>query len=234
MGFKDLFFVNDKVEEQSKKIEPNKSTSTFPNTANTQQKTTFPNTVNIEKIVINTNLTEVNPVCQPHIDSVMKMYEQGFEGLNMTGYDFFEYYQSIISAGIDNPQIYNMALMMAKGIDKTVSKESLLSQSDFYITEINKVYKTYVDKGQTKRNEVTNQKENENKNLVAELDNLKMQLESIKNQIQSKESLLSQIDSKYSTQLTEIDCKLMANDHAKDVILGSITKVKNGIINNLK
>ena len=41
------------------------------------------------------------------------------------------------------------------------------------------------------------------------------------------------IDNKYANELTEVDCKLMANDVAKDKILSSINAVKQGLTNNL-
>jgi hypothetical protein len=39
---------------------------------------------------------------------------------------------------------------------------------------------------------------------------------------------------KYVNELTDTDCKLMANDVAKDKIIASINKVKQGLINNVK
>jgi predicted nucleic acid-binding Zn-ribbon protein len=76
-------------------------------------------------------------------------------------------------------------------------------------------------------------KENERSQLSSELDGLKMQMEAISNQIVSKQSSLSEIDNKYANELTEVDCKLMANDVAKDKILSSINAVKQGLTNNL-
>ena len=69
--------------------------------------------------------------------------------------------------------------------------------------------------------------------MSSELDGLKMQMEAISNQIVSKQSSLSEIDNKYANELTEVDCKLMANDVAKDKILSSINAVKQGLTNNL-
>jgi septal ring factor EnvC (AmiA/AmiB activator) len=127
-----------------------------------------------------------------------------------------------------------MALSMGKAMDGNVSKESLLSQSQYYFDEIMKVHKSYVDNGTTKKNQLLSTKENERSQLSSELDGLKMQMEAISNQIVSKQSSLSEIDNKYANELTEVDCKLMANDVAKDKILSSINAVKQGLTNNLK
>jgi predicted nucleic acid-binding Zn-ribbon protein len=97
-----------------------------------------------------------------------------------------------------------------------------------------KVHKSYVDNGTTKKNQLLSTKENERSQLSSELDGLKMQMEAISNQIVSKQSSLSEIDNKYANELTEVDCKLMANDVAKDKILSSINAVKQGLTNNLK
>jgi hypothetical protein len=127
-----------------------------------------------------------------------------------------------------------MAFGMGTAMDKTITKDKLLMQSDFYITEINKVYNDYVVKGNGKRQEVINQKNHENESLLGELNLMRQQLEQLQIQISDRENKLSVIDSKYGPILNEVDSKIAANDLAKQKIVGSIEQVKNGIINNLK
>ena len=119
-------------------------------------------------------------------------------------------------------------------MDSGVSKQSLLNQSEFYINEIDKVYKQYVSSGTQKRQETLQQKENEEGLLTLELNDINkeiIRLTALKGQ---KEEELSKIDGRYTPDLTEIDCKLMANDVAKDTILNSIRSVVMGIKQNLK
>ena len=162
------------------------------------------------------------------------MYETGFEGLNMEGYDFFEFYKAILSAGADNPAVYPMAFTMAQTMDKKITKDSLTSQSDFYVQEISKVHTKYVENGTSKKNELLNRKEEERQQLNTEVQNLKMQIEALTNQMNNAQNNLTQIDNKYANDLLEVDCKLMANDLAKNNLLASINKVKQGLINNVK
>ena len=173
-------------------------------------------------------------VSQEHLNNALDVYQKGFDSLNQPGYDFYEYYQAVMNAGVDNPQIYQMAFMMGSGMDKTITKDKLVEQSNFYITEINKVYNDYVAKGNVKKQETIDQKTNENQSLVGELDLMRQQMEALKTQIADRETKLQAIDGKYGPKLQEIEGKLAANDMAKNKIIQSIEQVKNGIVNNLK
>lgn len=171
--------------------------------------------------------------CEPHMEAVMALYEKGFEGLNKPGIDFFEYLKSVISAGIDNAQAYPMAFNMLKGLDSTITKDSLLLQSKFYVDEINKVHQGYLQGGDSKKMQIEKEKTGETEKLKTDLQLLKQQFESIQTQIQSKEMLLTNIDAKYNPELENIACKMAANDMAKDKILGTINKVASGLSTNL-
>ena len=127
-----------------------------------------------------------------------------------------------------------MAFAMGNAMDKTISKDKLIQQANFYITEINKVYTDYVSKGNQKKSELTEQKNEENKALVNELTLMKQQLEALQTQIQDRERKLSDIDGKYLPKINEVEQKLMANDMAKDKIVQSIITVQNGINSNIK
>jgi ribonuclease HI len=221
-------FFNDAESEKPKSNEPN--VTSFPKTETSFPKpeTSFPKTETFQPTELS-----INPLYTEQLNKIIDMYEKGFNELNQPGYDFFEYYQAVVQAGADNPQIYQMALTMAKAMDNNVSKQSLLTQSDYYINEINKVYNGYVSSGNTKKQDLITQKDNENKALTSELKSLQDQLNNINLQIQNKQSQLSEINNKYQPLLDNINFKLQANDVAKDKILTSLNKVKTGINNNL-
>lgn len=232
MGLKSLFFTDaESKEEKVDKVTQVEPETTFPNkfpvSESLKTQTYFP-----------TSTTTSAPFDVPdnaHLDKVVEMYEKGFESLNQNGYDFYEYFQAITSSGgADNPQMYQMAMTMGVAMDKTMTKTKLVSQADFYINEINKVYSHYVSSGNAKKQELVTQKNFENQNLSSELSNLREQLEALTNQIKSKENQLSLIDNKYQPTINEIDSKLRANETAKNKILSAITKVKDGINNNIK
>jgi len=139
-----------------------------------------------------------------------------------------------MQAGPTNPQVYAMGFQMASAMDKSISKDKLVQQSDFYLAEINKVYTEYNSKGVAKKQDLLAQKQHENESLVNELDLLRQQLEAIRTQIADKENKLSVIDVKYAPMVSEVDSKIVANEMAKNQIVQSIEQVKNGIINNIK
>ena len=173
-------------------------------------------------------------VSQEYTSKFLDAFENAFSELNQNGYDFFEFFQSIIHSDINNPQSYTMAFAMGKGMDRTITKEKLLSQSEFYITELNKLSEKNINDGNKKKQDLINQKESENQNLTTELSSLKQQLEGIELQIKDRENKLSQIENKYQPKISEYDNKLMANDFAKNKIVSSIETVKQGINQNLK
>lgn len=154
--------------------------------------------------------------------------------MNQPGYDFFEFFKAVNKAGIDNPQVYQMALDMGQAMDSNVSKQSLMSQADYYINELDKVHTGFMTDGQAKINDLTNKKNSETTSLSSEITSLKQQLEFIQNQIQIKENALNEIGNKYQPDINEISYKLEANDIAKNTFISNINKVKTNISNNLK
>lgn len=236
MGFKDLFFVSDnddkKKEEKLDKGAHEAFKTKFPTSGSgyTEPKKQEINTVTttVEEIV---EITPENPACAPHLDKIMKLYEDGFESLNMDGYDFFEFFKMIVEAGINNGAAYNMAFTMGKSMGAT--KESLLSQAQYYIDEINKVHKHYVDGGTSKKESALKIKGEEEITLTSELSSINSEIARLTALKDEKERALASINSKYSPQITEIECKLMANDMARERILGTINTVVNGIKNHI-
>lgn len=170
----------------------------------------------------------------PYLDKILDVYDKGFTSLNQVGYDFFEFFKSVCTAGIDNSQVYLMALEMGKAMDQNVSKDSLLKQADYYITELDKVYLSFSTDGQNKMNDLSQKKNVESTSLSSTIASLKNQLLSIQEQIRIKENELSDIDNKYQPQIDEIALKLEANDSVKNIFIGNINKVKMNISNNLK
>lgn len=241
MGLKDLFIVSDESSENKPVQEPVKqSTTKFPSS---EPKTEAPTTSAFGSFGFGgaptpapapSFPTPTTSVSNEALAKALDMYENGFDSLNQPGYDFYEFYKAVMAGGVDNPAIYGMAFGMGTAMDRTITKDKLLQQSDFYINEINKVYNDYVAKGNAKRQEVTTQKNHENESLVGELNLMKQQMEQLQIQIADRENKLSVIDSKYGPMLSEVENKIAANDMAKQKIVGSIEQVKNGIINNLK
>jgi len=235
MGFKDLF-INDENSKEDKKevVQEQKQTSfasKFPSSGPTATPVAAP--VATPTAATAAPITPDNPACAPHMDKIMGLYEKGFDSLNMDGYDFYEYFQAVVQTGVNNPAMYTMALTMAQTMDKSVTKETLLSQSNFYIEEINKVYNGYVANGDAKRTSLLTAKSNEEAKLTSELTDINNEIARLTQLKITKESELSTIDGKYSPEITDVECKSMANDIAKERIIATITTVVDGINKNL-
>lgn len=240
MSWKDLFFVSEdgKSDEKSKPIV--KDTQNVQNNVQTQNvqskyEPTFPQN--------NGSVFSPNPVMKPkptfaeknqYLDKILDVYDKGFTNLNQPGYDFFEFFKAVCTAGIDNSQVYQMALEMGKAMDQNVSKDSLLKQADYYITELDKVHTSFSTDGQNKISDLSQKKNTESTSLSSTIASLKIQLSTIQDQIRIKENELAEIDNKYQPQIDEITLKLEANDTVKNTFIGNINKVKMNILNNLK
>jgi hypothetical protein len=181
---------------------------------------------------------EVKPIVsgsfsQEHFQKALEIYQNGFDSLNQSGYDFYEFYQAVKQTGIDNPQIYVMAFTMGQTMDKSITKDKLYQQANFYIDEINKVHNDYVMKGSEKKAQITTQRTSESQNLTNELAMMEQQMEALKVQIQDRRNKLNLVDSKYNPQISEIESKLSANDSAKNEVINSIKTVQNGLLTHL-
>lgn len=229
MGWKNLFIAGEEnatdEPKQEKPVETNQMK--FPTTSGNA----FP-TFNATPTPPTTFTS--SQVSQEYLVKAMEVYKNGFDSLNQNGYDFYEFYQAITQGGVNNPQIYPMAFTMASAMDKSVSKDKLIQSADYYLSEINKVYNDYVAKGNSKKQDLITQKNNENQALVNELSLMEQQLEALKTQIQDRQNKLNAIGSKYEPMISDVDSKLSANETAKNQIVQSIEQVKTGIINNLK
>lgn len=216
-------FINTEEDTDSTEIKPDSSKSkpaaSFPKSEST---TKFP-----EKTTIPNNLS------QDVLNTIVEMYESGFESLNKPGYDFYEFFKAIKAVGSNDPQVYKMALTMAQSTDTNVTKSSLLDEADFYINEIEKVHKKYLEQGNSKKEGILNAAKTKKENLSSEIISLEKKLMEIQNQISSKKNDLQSLDIDLVSDVSEIDQKITANDVAKSKILSTIVSVVDGIKHNL-
>jgi polyhydroxyalkanoate synthesis regulator phasin len=240
MAFRDLFIKSDEAAEKPKQPAPAPAQSTsnlkFPSATEQASTKVFgsePLTQTPSFSYTPTTPVNTGGVTQEALDKALEIYQKGFDSLNQPGFDFYEFYQSVTNAGVTNPQIYAMAFSMANGMDKSVTKEKLVQQGEFYLTEIMKQYDDFVAQGNGKKQQIEEQKSHENQSLVNELELMNQQMDSLKNQIEDRKRKLAEIGSKYDPQISAIADKLSANNMAKDKIISSIEQVKQGIINNL-
>lgn len=210
-------FVNESA-DSSKKDTSKSSVSTPPSFIPTNK---FPE----EKSTQGTNESYTNPF----INEVLEVYEKGFESLNLSDFDFFEMYKSVVAVGITNQQSYQMAFTMGKSIKPDLTKEYMLEKSKFYIEEINKVHTKYDSTGNAKKQDLTNLVQKEKASLTDSIKDLEAKIIQIQKELQEKKLLLANIDSKNENELRELQLKIEANNYAKQKIVDSINLVISGI-----
>ena len=219
-SWKSLFINDDKKNEtQAAPVQQNIPVNNSP--VGTQ----FPDTAISSNNVSNSS--------NPFIGEVLSVYEKGFEGLNIEGFDFFELYKSVMAVGSNNPQSYQMAFAMGKTLRPEISKEFLLDKSKFYISEIEKVFQNYDVIGNSKKNELNNGILHKKENLNKEIADLQKQITALQNTLQTKTAELAQIDNENKELFVEIQQKIEANAIAKQKILESINTVIAGINQHL-
>src|SRR5215218_5089475 len=162
------------------------------------------------------------PGNDPALNEVLQAYENGLDSINMPGYDFYEFYKTVISTGNPSEQTYQMAFQMAKTLDRTISHTKLLADAEFYISKINEVHSQYVSQGQQKLNAIQNKKTTEKNNLQTAIDDasrriteLRAELQLLESDITQKRNILMKVDDSYYPQEKTIREKLSANDMAK-------------------
>jgi len=221
-NWKGLFINDENASEDntSEIVVPDTSTNSFPESTSSGSK--FPE--HTPKAV-----TKIN---NDTLGGIIEMYQSGFDSLNQPGYDFYEFFKAIKAVGTNEPSIYKMALTMAKSVDAKVSKKTLLTEADFYIKEIEKVHKQYQNQGAKKKSQILSNQKTQKSNLTAEISALEKNLMEIQNQISIKKNQLQSLDNS-STDLSDLNQKIMANDAAKSKILETIVTVVDGIKNNL-
>jgi hypothetical protein len=225
-NWKNLFVKHD--EEQPHTSSPNAPLS-FPVNTNT------PSTHGINKT--ETALQDNEPI----IREVMEVYEKGLESINMPGYDFYEFYQTVYSTGQTNEQTYKMAFQMAKTLDRTITPDKLLSDAEFYISKINEVHSQYISQGQQKLNGIQQQKTTEKNKLQHEIDQAALRISQLRAELQQLETDISQkrnaalkIEDNYYPKEKSIREKLTANDFAQKASISKLSSIREGIQKYIK
>lgn len=176
------------------------------------------------------------PALDPNLEEVLEVYESGLDSINMPGYDFYEFYKSVSSAGNGGEAIYNMAFQMAKTLDSTITPAKLLNDAEFYISKINEVHGQYVNKGQQKLSALQEKKNAERSKLQGDIDGaaqrmnqLRAELQQLEADMAQKRAVLGKLEDQYYPQEKAIREKLNANDAARQTSIDRLNIVKTGI-----
>jgi peptidoglycan hydrolase CwlO-like protein len=134
-----------------------------------------------------------------------------------------------MAVGATNPQSYQMAFAMGKSLNPDLTKAFLLEKSNFYISEIEKVYTKYDATGNSKNKNLLAAINTQKSNLSKEISDLETQIAKLQQELESKKAQFLKIDSENGQEFNEIQQKIEANNIAKQKILESINVVVTGI-----
>jgi hypothetical protein len=208
-------FINEEPVPNAEPINIPQSTNTFPSENVIQQ-----------PISNNTN--------NPFIGEIIAVYDKGFESLNSPNFDFFEFYKSVISVGINNSQSYQMAYTMGAAMNAQLNKPMLLDKANFYIAEIEKVHKNFLNTGTVKSNEISSNISNQKKGLESAIADLESRITQLQKDLIDRKAELQKVETGTSTEFVEIQQKLEANEMAKERLIQSIKQVVSGINQYIK
>ncbi len=180
-------------------------------------------------------------VTDPIVAEVMKVYESGLDSINMPGYDFYEFYQTVISTGNPAEQTFTMAFQMGRTLDKTITPSKLLTDAEFYISKINEVHGQYVSQGQLKLAAIQEKKTGEKNALQSDVEaasqrinQLRAELQQLEQEVNQKRGALLKVDDGYYPQEKVIREKLAANDIARKTSIDKLNMIKEGIQRYIK
>jgi hypothetical protein len=165
----------------------------------------------------------------PFISEIVSVYEKGFDSLNSPNFDFFEFYKSVLTVGINNSQSYQMAFTMGSAMNPELSKISLIEKANYYIAEIEKVHKNFQKTGNSRKNEINARINTEKQILVSSISEIEAKIIQLQKELIDKKSELEKVDKANGQEFSEIELKLEANEVAKQKLLQSINQVVTGI-----
>lgn len=175
-----------------------------------------------------------NPVnhlqnCDNEVKSVLGVYEKMLADNNQDGYDFFEFYKTIMENDPNNIPLYQMVFNIAKSVDKNITSDKLKSSAEYYLKLIIDSFTNFDNECTIRLNQLDAEKEKRKVDLTDRLKTLETQMQDIKTEIEYNLKTLGNIDNEYAEKIEANNCFKYANTVIKDKMVESLSLVKNNI-----
>jgi hypothetical protein len=178
---------------------------------------------------------------QPLVEDFVQRLQNLINQNNQAGFDFLEFTESLFEEKQNpDPEVYKTVFRIAQKMDKSLTPSRLLQSSMFYKDLVTRTAETEISKGESKKQGLQTDKNNERNNLDNSLRDVRSKIQQLNQQIQelqNQESTVSNqlmaIDQKYGNQLIEIDRKISAIRNAKEQVISSIVDIEAGIKSNI-
>jgi len=146
------------------------------------------------------------------------------EKLNENGLDFFEVWNAAAAMGTIDAVSIKAAFTSLKYVDKSLTKEKLLSSARNYAVKIQEVIDQDVAQKQHQKQTVQNSLVNEKQLLEKEMGGLETKIKELQNQLSLKQQSYTELDGKYEDQLQDIDQKISVGRAAVHEVVDDIQK----------
>jgi hypothetical protein len=178
---------------------------------------------------------------QSLIDDFVTRLQNLINQNNQPGFDFLEFTESLFEEKQNpSPEIYKTVFRIAQKIDKSLTPSRLLDSAMFYKDLVQRTADAEISKGNSKKQGLQADKDNEKNNLDsglkdtrAKIQQLTQQIQELRNQEITLNNQLLAIDQKYDGRFSDIDKKVNAIRGAKEQVIVSIVDIEAGIKTNL-
>jgi len=155
------------------------------------------------------------------------------EKLNEQGIDFFEVWNAAAEMGAVTADSIKAAYTSLKYVDKSLTKEKLLSSGKNYALKIQQVIDQDVAQKQKQKQAIQTSRVNERQDLEKEITQLETEINELQKKLTEKQTSLNNVDGKYDTQLKEIDQKISTGQIAVKEVAADIEKTLSIIEKNI-
>lgn len=155
------------------------------------------------------------------------------EKLNEEGLDFFEVWNAAADMGTIDATSIRAAFTSLKYVDKSLTKEKLLSSARNYAVKIQGVIDQDVAQKENQKQSIQNNLVREKQSLEKEIHDLKLKVEELQKKLTGKEQSYKDLDGTYDARLKDIDQMIHTGKAAVKEVVGDIEKAVSIIEQNI-
>ncbi|MBZ4189758.1 hypothetical protein [Niabella beijingensis] len=155
------------------------------------------------------------------------------EKLNEDGLDFFEVWNAAAEMGTIDAVSIKAAYTSLKYVDKSLSKDKLLSSGRNYAVRIQEVIDQDVVQKENQKQGIQSGLVREKQSLQKEVTDLNAKISELQKQLEEKEQAYKNLDGKYDKQLKDIEQKIHTGKTAVKEVVGDIEKAISIIEQNI-
>lgn len=179
------------------------------------------------------------PIDATETEKYVAQFRAAVEGSNEIGAKFIQVLYNL--APNPEPSHYGQALNTMKVFCPTVSAQSILDSIEKCEKMITSETDNYVKQGEERKNSLEATRSTERSSLEMQVNEISTSIAALQKQLNdknaellAKQADLQKLDGKYKPQLDKITQTISEVSTASQTVLGGLSKVKEGITNNLK